>query len=531
MRSVSIVFRRTLRSWLWAVAAAAVALAACGLQAEEPKPSAENHLPLPTLDPQLRDRLTAYLKAHPMTPEEYVIFKFRDHDVICLGENHRFKHNPELISRLIPLLHKNGIFTLGTEFARREDQPLIDKLLEGAEYDEALARDIMFRSAVDWGYQEYVDIYRAAWEVNHRLPPGVRKFRILGVEGSPDWSLIEKPEDRKNPEIMSKVSPPDHEKYYAQVILDNVVAKGEKALVYSGSAHAATEYQEPILDGKSHRFIKFKDDRMGNYLFRAIGKKAITIYLHYPWFSSSGYNGPLVYAADGVIDALIQSLPPDLRRVGFDTQGTPFGELTGKTAFYSQGYDHFTLATFCDGYIIEKPLSEYVGVTVIPNFINETNLERALQGIPSRLRHWDVEAFNRVIAEDLAKARHPLDRLLSGEHLQSRTNVKEPERLADNEKYKKMTPQEAAQAFFEACAQENWDEVQKFDTSPLSEDFKKTYGGLKIVSLGVPFQVKGGYHGWQIPYEIKLKDGEVKKWNLLMHNNNQAERYVFDGGL
>ena len=39
---------------------------------------------------------------------------------------------------------------------------------------------------------------------------------------------------------------------------------------------------------------------------------------------------------------------------------------------------------------------------------------------------------------------------------------KEPERLPDNEKYEKMTPEQAARAFFEACEKKDWDEVQKF---------------------------------------------------------------------
>jgi hypothetical protein len=148
---------------------------------------------------------------------------------------------------------------------------------------------------------------------------------------------------------------------------------------------------------------------MGNCLYRAIGKRAITICLHDGWSPFSGYDGRLVYAADGVIDALMRSLPPELRRVGFDTHGTPFGELTGKTAVYSQGYEHFTLADFCDGYIIQKPLSEYATVTVIPNFINAANLERArLYRAFFRLKPVDAETFMRTIraSTDMVRQNH-----------------------------------------------------------------------------------------------------------------------------
>ena len=68
---------------------------------------------------------------------------------------------------------------------------------------------------------------------------------------------------------------------------------------------------------------------------------------------------------------------------------------------------------------------------------------------------------------------------------------------------------------------------------PLNEKLKSYLGGLKIVSLGEPFQSKvyAGGKGWFIPYEIKLKNGEVKKFNLAMRRDNPANRYVLDGGL
>ena len=107
---------------------------------------------------------------------------------------------------------------------------------------------------------------------------------------------------------------------------------------------------------------------------------------------------------------------------------------------------------------------------------------------------------------------------------------KDVERLPDNAKYEKMTPKEAARAFFEACEKEDWTEVQKFSPIPLDERVKSFLGGLKIVSLGEPFQSKA-YGGSYVPYEIRFKDGKVKKYNLAMRKDNPAHRYVWDGGL
>jgi hypothetical protein len=108
--------------------------------------------------------------------------------------------------------------------------------------------------------------------------------------------------------------------------------------------------------------------------------------------------------------------------------------------------------------------------------------------------------------------------------------VEDPEVLPDNAKYEKLAPQQAARAFFEACANGDWEEVQKFEPMPLDDRIKGFLSGLEVVRLGEPFQSKA-YSGWFIPYEIKLMDGTVIKHNLAMRKDNPAKRYVVDGGL
>jgi hypothetical protein len=108
---------------------------------------------------------------------------------------------------------------------------------------------------------------------------------------------------------------------------------------------------------------------------------------------------------------------------------------------------------------------------------------------------------------------------------------KEAEILMDNEKYEQMEPKEVAQAFFQACADENWDEFLKFwMTSEVDQRIKDYLGGLQIISIGETFK-SGRYSGWFIPYEIKLKSGHIKKHNLAIRNDNPAHRYIVDGGI
>jgi hypothetical protein len=105
----------------------------------------------------------------------------------------------------------------------------------------------------------------------------------------------------------------------------------------------------------------------------------------------------------------------------------------------------------------------------------------------------------------------------------------EPQKLPDNEKYAAMTPEEAARAFFEACAKEDWNEAEKF-YSPVTQQLKDYLGGIEIVSLGKAFSAKS-YVGQFVPYEIKFKDGRVKKHNVSMRKDNPAGRWQVDGGI
>ncbi len=106
-----------------------------------------------------------------------------------------------------------------------------------------------------------------------------------------------------------------------------------------------------------------------------------------------------------------------------------------------------------------------------------------------------------------------------------------PKPLEDNQKYSAMTPDEAARAFFQAFADEDWDEVLKFWTaSSIGQRTKDYLAGLEIISIGEPFR-SGRFPGWFVPYEIKLRSGEVRTMNLAVRRDNAADRYVVDGGI
>lgn len=353
----------------------------------------------PPLDPGLRAELEDWLDAHGMPPQEFVLDLFQDHDVVFLGEQHRIRHDVLFVQSLVAPLYGAGVRTLATEFGRRVDQGLIDSLLAAPEWNEELGRTIVRQQFSPWGFREYVDIYRAAWELNRSLPADAPPFRILGINNAPDFSVVRTQADRNDDAIKKKIWHGETEKDWAAVIIQ-AVDEGEKVLVYCGFHHAFTKYRQPIV--RDGRFIRFDDSkRAGNYVYDALGERAVTIYLHAPWDGLEGYGYGFTYPADGVIDALMLGRKGGPRPIGFRLADSPFGKLAVQNAVYRHGYEDFRLGDLCDGWIYTKPVSKFEGVTPIKDWITEENLEAARSQVPNpAYRTFSVERFNKAVAKD-----------------------------------------------------------------------------------------------------------------------------------
>lgn len=92
------------------------------------------------------------------------------------------------------------------------------------------------------------------------------------------------------------------------------------------------------------------------------------------------------------------------------------------------------------------------------------------------------------------------------------------------------TPDGLARAFFEACAAEDWATAAKYRSSPVPDVIRNFIGGAQLLKLGKPFK-SGLYPGYFVPYEIRLKSGQIYKSNLTVRNDNPAGQFVQDGGI
>jgi hypothetical protein len=336
----------------------------------------------PSADKEAVTGLQQFAQANWRSAQDYVLSCFATHDIVLLGEFYKIRQNVELVNTLIPRLYAAGVRNLGIEYALSEDQAQIDALVTAPKWDEAKARAITLDWLVSWGYQEYIDLYKTAWQVNSGRPAGAKPFRVVGLNVRQNWEFLINESDASDPQTVAKIHAngvPDV--HIAEVIEKEFVARGEKALVYCGTQHVFTRYVNADY-AKNAADMKLADTRRaGNIVFAKIGAKAFSISLHAPWPDRNQKTG-LAYPAEGAIDALIDLLPPDRRNAGWNTAGTPLGALPVRSGSYSNGKTDMTLADVFDGYVIQGPMAEYTTVTAIPDFVLPQNAERAARDYP-----------------------------------------------------------------------------------------------------------------------------------------------------
>jgi len=311
----------------------------------------------------------------PRSPAELVLELLDHHPVVFLGEYHRIADQIETVAALLPDLHRAGVRHLGWEFARAEDQPLIDRLLGGETFDEGLATELLFRFDPFMGFEEYRDVYRAAWRINAGLDHGEIPFRILGLNASPDWSHVHTPEDRSDPEVMARVfADGDPDPVMARFVEEAILGPGHRAVVYCGYWHAMTAYRQPaVVDGA---FVRFVRPRLGNRIEDALHGRAATVLFHMPWVAFDGYGEPEVVPVSAAFTAEVEAVHAARGGIGFITAG-PVGATAIEGTFLLHGYDGLTLADVCDGYLVTAPLRGARGVTPIPGIVSWQNLDRA----------------------------------------------------------------------------------------------------------------------------------------------------------
>ncbi len=343
---------------------------------------------------------------HIYNPSDYILTKYDEGtDVVILGDHHFIKENVDFVSKLIPKLHKKGIRLFYSEFQLHQDSLLFKDLMRKPYFDAELAKKINHNNLWQWGYQEYVDLLNAVWEVNHKLPED-EWIRVIGTTPYWPWEVFQTEEDFNNPEKRKLWDDWDglpYEKKWAQIVAEGSLEEGKKAFVFCGFHHGMTEYKQPIVI--EDEFFRFETERMGHYLFNKYGKRVKTILTHYPWPGKEGYGSDYVIPFQGSLDSMFI----EYGSFGLDTYQLPY--LIDSSSVYSRGYKKLRLPQLCDGYVVVEPICKQNVLTPIPNFVNENNLkESKRQYHLLRDQKYSAQAFNDSIKTWLSEIKRDMDK-------------------------------------------------------------------------------------------------------------------------
>jgi hypothetical protein len=333
------------------------------------------------LSPGVVGSVQKYIADHHESPEDYVVRQFATHDIIFMGEMHGVRQNLEFLQRLLPRLHAAGVYNLGYEFSVYKDQPKIDRLLASTSYDPGIANDLLSEIDLTYVTQEYTDVYKAAWELNRKLPPGAHPFRIVALNIDENGQT---PSDawggqRLNIHDQTNI-------FWSQVISKEFLAKHEKALIYSGSGHAYTRF-----------FYQRKQDHSisaGNLIHNVVRDRAMTILLH-----GDGDRKDLTQQIDELVGT-------GAHPSGFDTWNTALGTLPvpgGGYLFGKQNCGPFTLGDVADGYLWLGRRTDLTGVRFIKGFVTSKNIaqiETRWRGDHPRNRAYTREEMEEAAADN-----------------------------------------------------------------------------------------------------------------------------------
>jgi hypothetical protein len=319
-------------------------------------------------------QLTTYLQqlAQDSTePYSFVAEKFDNHPIVFIGELHKRKQDLEFFRDLIPYLyHTKKINMIGWEFGAADYQKDADSVVTAPEFDRKKAIAIMRKSMYYWSYEEYLDIFKAIWELNKTISSPADKVRFLQLN-KPYRPKYWNSADKK---IMLEERNMSFDNILPGIIEKEVIGKNKKILIYCGLHHSLTKFKIPSL------FFMKGDTRAGQILYAKYPDSIYQICLLSPfpprWAMyrelRHDQDYSLVYPFRGVFNQLL------------DTLKKPFAVSSGSKAFaglrdYSSFYAFDTwggvaFKDFCDGAIMHTPFDKIEPVHIIPDWVT-TNEE------------------------------------------------------------------------------------------------------------------------------------------------------------
>lgn len=318
-------------------------------------------------------RLLSHVKQNGKDPVGYVVEKFKTHDIVILGESHGSRDILEFLAELIPSAYRRGgVRCLATEFMRSRNDQRASKIVTAATYDHAAVMALYRDFGWVWGYKEYMDVFKAVWELNRSLPAGAEKFRIVGLDVEQD-PIDTLPGSKNRHEVVEALRQRDNS--MAKTFIREIGKTGIKVLVHTGLHHSFTRYRQPAV--RSGKLVGLADPRLGCLLAKAYGEKVFQIRLHqwdYAADDTRGMGRPR-QVLGGLVERLMAA--NGNRPVAFDVEASPFEKLRDRKSYYFAFQPKVVFADLNQGYVFHTPVKQSRRCRWAVGFIDQSNYEKA----------------------------------------------------------------------------------------------------------------------------------------------------------
>ena len=339
-----------------------------------------------------------YLRVKAQSPIDYVVEKFKDHDVVLLGEQHEIRENCKFFSDLIePAYRRGGVRMFIWEFLKQKRSAEVNELLTAESFDEQRIVNIFREDYLYWGFQEYVDILRSVWVLNHSLHGGETRLKVAGMAPDVDvFTAMCGTLWQKLPQIFTLLNA---EQSYAAPI-EAALDRHEKALVQVGYTHTFSEYKQArIVDGRM--LGESTHDRMGRLLKEKYGERVFQVSLHVRQDQVEPYTAKVTTPLIQFLETLYAENGDTA--IGFDILNSPFALLRDTSGEYFKFQRYVTFSDIAQGYIILKPIEQLSCVKWITGFVDDSDFQH--------LRAYALQ--RKYIGESECKSPDQLDRKFS----------------------------------------------------------------------------------------------------------------------
>lgn len=171
-----------------------------------------------------------------LKPTEFIIQKFNSYSIVALGEIHGLKDMHQLYETIIKNENfQKNVQNVVLEYANSKYQTLIDDYTAGKDISlktiRKVWRNLFVAPFTQYAVDEFEHLFISVRNINKGKPLH-KQIRILAGGLPVDWKEITSVNDYMNYRKSNS-----RDRHYGKIVLENILDKGKKALLISGTVH------------------------------------------------------------------------------------------------------------------------------------------------------------------------------------------------------------------------------------------------------------------------------------------------------